>query len=263
MNPLPLEGTGVLVTRPKLQCSELAAEIEARGGNAYRMPVLEIAPRDSGTVEAELAGLPPPDIVIYVSSNAVQHGLNLLAGLSAAASIAAIGPATRNAIEAAGFDVSIHANSGYDSEHLLRHDALRALRGKNVLIVRGNHGRELLADTLRSRGATVNYLAVYERVSAAIDDQAIAQLESSWQNGDIEYVIAMSVDSLTSLLNILPAGCRSLLQKSWLVTPSKRVIQTALELLPGVRSVLAGGPQNAAMVDAIIRSRHQSTIESK
>ena len=85
----------------------------------------------------------------------------------------------------------------------------------------------------------------------------LTQLASIWRKGNIDFVTAMSVDSLHSLLGILPAECRTLLEKSWLVTPGKRVIQTALELLPGVRAVLAKSPQASSMVDAIIESSHQ------
>ena len=250
-----LTGTGVLVTRPKHQSRELAGAIEAQGGYVFQLPVLDIKKRDSEAIQSDFAGQPAPDIVIFVSRNAVTFGAQFF--VPGTTRFAAIGPATRSAIEQAGLDAHIYAETGFDSEHLLLHPELKDSNGKNVTIVRGNQGRELLTDTLTARGAAVSHLAVYERTVAATDDEVLAQLASVWRTGSIDFVTAMSVDSLKSLLEILPAECRTLLEKSSLVTPSKRVIQTALELLPDIRLVLAESPQASSIVDAIIESSCQ------
>lgn len=260
MSSRALKGTGVLVTRPKAQSKELSEAIEAAGGAVFRLPVIEIATRSETVLLADLASLATPDIVIYVSRNAVICAASAIAASAAAtATVAAIGPATRLALEDAGHEVAIYPEDGFDSEHLLAHAALDRIGNSNVLIIRGTSGRELLADTLRARGATVSYLAAYERVTTKPDTATLVELASAWHRGNIDVVIVMSVDSLTRLLDILPANCQPLLEKSWLVTPSQRVIQTALELLPGARTTLAGGPQAANMVDAVIQSRKETT----
>ena len=245
-----LKGKGILVTRPTAQSGDLTRAITHSGGTAYYLPVIDIVPRDSADVSSELAALPVPDIAIFVSRNAVLHGAKALRG-STGLKIAAIGPATRSALSDAGLETDIFPAGGFDSEHLLEHPALESLAGKQVLIVRGDGGRELLADTLRLRGATVNYLATYARKTATPDGQQLSGLGESWREGAIDVVIVMSVDSLTSLLKILPADFRELLRKTRLVTPSKRVIQTATELLPGVQAVLADSPQAEGLVGAI------------
>ena len=51
-----LQGVGVLVTRPRTQAIELVDAIEARGGDAYCFPVIEIAPRE----DLEVLRLAPP-----------------------------------------------------------------------------------------------------------------------------------------------------------------------------------------------------------
>lgn len=255
MNDGALTGTGVLVTRPKNQSNELAGAIEVQGGYVFQLPVIDIKRRDAEAIQSDFADQPAADIVIFVSRNAVTFGAPFF--MPGATRFAAIGPATRSAIEQAGLETHICAQTGFDSEHLLLHPELRDSKGKNVTIVRGNQGRELLTDTLTARGAIVSHLAVYERTVAATEDDVLAQLASIWRTGSIDFVTAMSVDSLKSLLKILSAECRTLLEKSSLVTPSKRVIQTALELLPATRVVLAKSPQASSMVDAIIEGRHQ------
>jgi uroporphyrinogen-III synthase len=249
----PLTGRGILVTRPSAQSDELTLALTAAGGKAFQLPVIEIVPRNPDAIKSDLAALPVSDIVIFVSRNAVAYGAEAIGQrASSTTKIAAIGHATQSALVNAGFEVHICPTTGFDSEHLLTHAELQNVAGKQVLIVRGNRGRELLADTLRQRGATVDYLFAYERKTAAPGDQQLSQLIGAWQNGAIDEVIIMSVDSLTSLMKILPTDCHHLLRKTRLVTPSKRVIQTATESLPGVRTVLAESPRAESLVNAII-----------
>ncbi len=244
----PLQGMGVLVTRPRAQAAELVDAIHSNGGTAIVFPVIEILPQEAASIAAELALLPKPDIAIYVSRNAVRFGLTYTAG----ALLAATGPSTAAAIREAGRDVSIEPEEGYDSESLLRQPQLQAVAGKQVLIVRGGAGRELLADTLRERGAIVNYLSVYERVLPAGSPESLAAVEAAWRAGTIGAITVMSVQSLKNLLELLPDDCMQGLGDVPLVTPAVRVIKEALERCPHVKPVLATGPAAADMVQAII-----------
>jgi uroporphyrinogen-III synthase len=128
-----------------------------------------------------------------------------------------------------------------------------------VLIVRGPDGRELLAETLRARGATVDYLSVYERNTAAVSDSALTEVTNLLKHGKISWVVVMSIQTLSALLEILPSELHIKLLDVWLVTPANRVIQTALKLLPGVRAILAATPQPAGIVDAIVQCREDRT----
>ena len=144
MPDAPLQGVGVLVTRPRPQATELVEAIESRGGSAYCFPVLEIVPFDELDIRNSLSRLGKPDIVIFVSRNAVEHGIAYTDG----GAIAVIGPATAAAVAAAGRVVDIQPGDGYDSEHLLAEDRLQDVAGKCIRIIRGRSGRELLAEDL-------------------------------------------------------------------------------------------------------------------
>ena len=252
-----LEGFGVLVTRPEHQAEELSTAIEDSGGEAIRFPVITIEPFDSIDVTRCLETLPIADITIYISTNAVIYGLPYTHDDDAA--IAAIGPGTKSAIEAAGKQLDIFPAQGYDSEHLLAEAGLQDVAGKNVRIIRGDGGRELLADTLRERGATIDYLEVYRRLTRVYSPSLLTGLEHRWRDDQINCVVAMSVDSLHRLLEILPIGCRELLVKTPLVTPSARVLQSASDRIPETTVALAESPMTDDMVQALIACRQSES----
>ena len=244
----PLQGVGVLVTRPRTQAAELVNAIENAGGKAWCFPVLEIAPFEALDIQNSVSHLGRPDIVIFISRNAVEYGIRFTDG----AKIAVIGPATARAVEAAGRVVDIAPAGGYDSEHLLAEPELRDVDGKRVRIIRGTDGRELLADQLKKRGASVEYLSVYERRLPEIDADSLADIEAQWRQGLINVVTVMSVQSLSNLVKLLPDWCVGQLEETPLVTPAGRVIKEALGRFPASRPILAPGPGADDMVQAII-----------
>ncbi|MDH3374270.1 MAG: uroporphyrinogen-III synthase [Gammaproteobacteria bacterium] len=243
-----LAGIGVLVTRPRHQAAELVAAITASGGVAIEFPVIDIIPCDREVIDRARGALRDPDIVIFVSPNSVRYGL----AYAESARIAVVGPATAKAVESAGRSVDIRSPSGYDSEHLLVEPELQDVKGRVVRIVRGASGRELLADTLRDRGAIVDYLPVYERQIPDYQAADIEHLERQWRAGAINVITIMSVESLHNLFAVLPEWCISRLEYTPLVTPAARVIQEARDRFPDIPATLARGPGASEIVDAIM-----------
>ncbi len=244
-----LHGQGVLVTRPLDQQEPLVTALAEAGAEVLSFPVIEIVPRAKGVIDTEAAAQPTIDITIFVSANAVEHGIDYAAG-----NIAAIGPATAAAIEAHGRKVDIRADSGFSSEDLLGTDALHKVSGKTVRIVRGSRGRELLAETLTSRGAVVEYLGVYDRRLPAYAPVEIDRLEESIKDGKIDVIVVMSVESFRNLLQLLPESCLPGLNEARLVTPAKRVLKDIEDQYPGADVTLAEGPDASAMVEGVIES---------
>ena len=257
MTDKPLAGVGVLVTRPERQADELVAAVEALGATAIRFPALIIEPRPADDVHGDIAKLEDADIAIFVSPNAVIHGLEYAGD----AATAAIGPTTAAAIEAQGRAVDIVSASGFNSEHLLAEPALKNVSGKVIRIVRGQRGRQLLADTLRSRGASVDFLAVYERSTPNYSAADIAALEERLRAEEVDITTVMSAESLRNLVDLLPESCLDHLIETRLVTPAARVIKEALDLLPGIPTTLAQGPQIDDMVHAMLE--HGSNVPGR
>ncbi len=245
-----LNSSGILVTRPVSQADELIDAINDNGGHAFHFPVLEIRPRTDKAVQADVATLPAADIAFFASQNAVEYGLEYAGD----AAIAVIGPSTAAAVRSRGASVTIEPDEGFDSESLLQHPALADVRGKIVRIIRGNGGRELLADTLQEREATVQFLCVYERSQPSLPKNVINELESAWQSGKINVVTIMSVESLLNLIDLLPETCSKNLERMPLVTPAVRVIKELQTRYPLATTLLAEGPRTNHMLAAIAKA---------
>ena len=165
-----LAGRVVLVTRPAGQGEQLADRVRAAGGEPFLFPTLAIEPVSPSPHAAAL--LRRPDVfswAVFVSANAVAHGLPLILAAGAwppGLRAAAVGAGTAAALRARGVPQVLAPAAGGDSESLLALAAMHEVGGQRVLVIRGVGGRELLADTLRARGAHVEYLECYRRASA-------------------------------------------------------------------------------------------------
>lgn len=233
-------GRGILVTRPRELAEGLATLIEHRGARAIRFAAIEIEP---------LA--PPPalsrpadyQVVVFVSPSAVRTALPSMPAWPASVAAAAIGAGTRRELELAGIAPILSPLEGADSESLLALPAMQEVAGKRILIVRGQGGRAFLGDTLRQRGASVEYAECYRRAPPAGD---AAKLLAAWRGGGID---AVTISSSEALDNLLPlAG--GLLERTPLFVPHPRVAQHARNA--GVREVLVAGASDDAVLERLV-----------
>jgi uroporphyrinogen-III synthase len=204
--PLPLAGKAVLIVRPRHQAGGLAERTRAAGGEAVVFPSLEIEPvaPDARSAQA-LSQLGQFDLAVFISANAVQQAMPWVreaGGWPPPLTAAAVGQATAAALRAQGVARVLVPDAGADSEALLALPELQDMRGRRVLVFRGVGGRELLADTLRSRGAQVSYVECYRRVRPEIDPAPLAQRLAS---GQLHATLAASAEALANLLELVKA----------------------------------------------------------
>ena len=187
-----LKNLRVLVTRPAHQAENLCRLIAAAGGEPVAYPTLVItAPRNPERARQVLARLANYDIIVFISANAALFGFELLErGFPEGPAVAAIGKGTAMQLERLGRKADIIPEEG-DSEALLAMPQLRELSGRKVLIVRGEEGRERLAEGLRRRGAAVDYAEVYRR--SAPDST------SGFEPASADVVTATSFEALANL----------------------------------------------------------------
>jgi uroporphyrinogen-III synthase len=242
----------VLVTRPEHQAENLSRLIEAQGGVAVRFPTLAIAALEgAGAIQNTLAHLDRYQWLVFVSANAVtMHSYYSDGGKIAkikSARIAAIGKATAQALSLAGLPVDLVPESGYNSEALLAMPQMQQIKGQSCLIIRGEGGREELAATLRSRGATVEYLDVYKRVIPGIESTQVCFLLAQ---DKLDVVTVTSGEALQNLLIMLEEKYHQRLLKAPLVVVSNRIRQIAADI--GFKRIaVSESPSDLAILETV------------
>ena len=222
---MSLANIRVLVTRPLHQAEALCGLIERQQGYAIRFPTLAIEALNHSPLLAQLINL---DWLIFTSANAVNFALTANNGTITSLKnlrLVAIGKATANALKNQGLTVDVIPKSGFTSEALLALPEFEHLNQQHCLIVRGQGGREILAEGLRARGARVNYLEVYRRLIPECDSSpVIAQL----QRGEIDIITLHSGQSLDNLMVMMPKKSHQQLLKISLVVVSERIKKLAI-----------------------------------
>lgn len=227
---IDLNGLGVLVTRPAHQAGHLCDLITAAGGRPIRFPTLAIRDLSANPiVQEQLARLDDYHLAIFISPNAVHYGLaaiNRRGHLPSGIKLATVGKGSAIALEQAlGRGPDIVPTESYDSEALLALPELRRVSGQRILILRGEGGRELLAETLRQRGAMVDYLEVYRRECPIPGDaDPMEWLEKT------DIITITSSEALQNLINLTAAAQRSQLLTRPLVVVSARTAALAKQL---------------------------------
>jgi uroporphyrinogen-III synthase len=156
--PNSLQQFGIAITRPAAQAQKLNALIELEGGTPISFPLIDIVPlEDYQTFNSTIEVIAEYDWAIFISSNAVQNGMPRLlqahTQLPSRLRFAAIGPVTAQEIQNFGINTVLTPVGRFDSESLLALPEMRQVAGKRIMIFRGVGGREVLAETLKARGA--------------------------------------------------------------------------------------------------------------
>jgi len=223
----PLAGLTVWVTRPDGQGEGLAALIAEEGGRAILAPLLSIEPTAEPARAVALLSQPEPwDWLIFISVNAVRHALSLpgwAQGLTGRTRVAAVGEATAAELERAGLHVALLPLASFNSEGLLADPRMARVAGQRVLIVRGEGGREHLAEVLRERGADVAHAEVYRR--RPVSAEAFAPGLTEWADNGGEVVIVTSGEALSRLTELLESA--GLEARPPLIVPGERLARLA------------------------------------
>lgn len=253
----PLTGVGVLVTRPASQGQSLCERIRALGGNPLLFPTLEIVdPEDLAPARARVQALDRYKLAVFISPNAVTKGMTLVRErwprLPAGLLIAVVGKGSARALRECGIEEVLCPPGRGDSEALLALPALERVVGAKVLIFRGEGGRELLAETLRARGAVVDYAEVYRRALPQADPQPLLRC---WSRGEVQVVVVTSNEALENLDRMLDDEGRRRLRETTLITVSERGAALARELGFRAPARVAAGADDGALVDSLLAWR--------
>lgn len=249
-----LAGIHLAVTRPSAQAAQLTQAIRDAGGEVISFPLLDIVALDDITACVEaITPLSRFDWVIFISSNAVQHGMPVLQkqGIPERLKFAAIGPATAQALHDFSIASVLTPQDRYDSESLLALPAMQTMQGQSVLIVRGVGGRELLATRLQQRGAQVTFCECYRRINP---QATAAPLQQAWVQGRLHGLIVTSSEALRHLLSLTSAS--DWLKQLPLFVNHARIAEQATAA--GLQAVVAETPGDEGMFEQLSRHFHSS-----
>lgn len=209
----------ILITRPEPFGGELSQLFAVKGWRCHCIPTLEIIPCDL-TLE-EVASAAEADIIIFTSRYAVKYAPKI----NSAAEIIAVGASTQEELRLKGYD-NVTVPEEFSSEGVLSLSQLQQPVEKNVVIVTGEGGRELIENTVRLRGGYCWKLNVYRRISPA---GAAVKIQRCLKETALDYVICTSCESLTNFL-ALAGEQKSVAKQLALVVVSQRIAIKANEL---------------------------------
>ena len=243
MLPMPLVPNRVIITRPRAQADALAQQVAALGREVEVLPLLEIFPlADQATLRATLGELARYAMVAFVSPNAIDAAFAHITDWPRHVTLAVLGEGSRAALARHGLSdanatiVSPLDAQRSDSENLLQSINLAALNGQQVLIVRGESGRELMADGLRAAGAIVTTVAAYRRSVPQLSAELRARLLHLLERPN-DWIITSS-EALRGLLALFaalapeldPSEVVSKMQQQHWIIPHARIAETAAAL---------------------------------
>ncbi len=241
----------VLVTRPVDQNAALCKAIDALGCRSIALPLIKIQPKQAdSSLTQVVARLEQFQHVIFVSKNAIQHGLDLIDGLLTERPTGinwyTVGDASAAALASRG----VHAMTPVaemTSEGLLALPALTEVEGDKVLIIKGEGGRRHLHDALSARGACVEELSVYHRVCPVYQHSDIA---AAFVEQPVDSILISSGEGLDNMVSLMDAETLAIAQRCAVVVPGERVASSARQ--HGFQNiVLADNATDKAMLKAL------------
>jgi uroporphyrinogen-III synthase len=136
----------------------------------------------------------------------------------------------------------------YDSEGLLCAQALQQVDGKNIIIFRGQQGRNLLGDELSARGARVSFCEVYRRQPPRLTADDFTRLLDGTMPG---LILFTSNEGMHNLLDLLDQRWRDLLLRiPWLLI-SERMRESALKLGHNASIIIANSASDEGIRQTI------------
>ncbi|KNC92677.1 uroporphyrinogen-III synthase [Trabulsiella odontotermitis] len=243
----------ILVTRPSPQGEELVSRLRTLGRVAWSFPLIEFTPgRELPSLRGLLNNLTDNDLLFVLSQHAVTFADAQLRQQQAhwpkAPHYFAIGRTTALALHQVSGKAIRYPQDREISEVLLQLPELQNVAGKKALILRGNGGRELLGETLRSRGAEVTFCECYQRTAKHYDG---AEEAMRWQSRGVTTLVITSGEMLQQLWSLTPPWYReNWLLRCRLLVVSERLAHLAREL--GWQEIqIADSADNDALLRAL------------
>ncbi len=246
-----LTGRHIVITRPLAQAVNLAERLTGLGAIPVRFPLLAIYDVDDKRPLLDAAiRLESYDLVVFVSPNAVAKALDVMLehrSWPVSVTAATLGRSSEAELARRGVKTIVSPPLRFDSEALLECAELQKMTGKRVLICRGDTGRELLGETLVSRGAVVDYLMVYRRGMPQLDP---APLHKLWEAGQLDAVTLTSSEGLRNMIAMIGHIGHAWLKNTPTFVPHARIAEHATQF--GLRRIIPTGPADDGLIAGLL-----------
>lgn len=263
----PLEGKRIVVTRSAEQAHEITGVLESQGAEVLLFPTVQfVPPEDLRVLEEQLSKLRGIQAILFFSKNAVRFfarvlselGIKCYADDSTNRLIAAVGPTTAREAEANGFHVDVIARE--HTSHGLVRELRDRMKGRTILIPRGDLADESVPDELRAEGARVTQVVVYRSVAPEKTDPGIA---AQILRGDADVVIFASPSAFYNFSKLLGGPDLDRLSAR---TQFAAIGPTTAKALreAGIRvKIEAGEPSAEGLADALVKYFARSSVPRK
>ncbi|MFK5894069.1 MAG: uroporphyrinogen-III synthase [Pseudomonadota bacterium] len=267
----------IINTRPVRQAEALTKLLQKNDYEVVELPLIEIKDNVSDVNLHQLrTQIEKADLLIFISANAVifyfkhfslvassqeEKGNSILNNTS----VAVIGKSTAEVFaQYAGRKADIIPDSGSDSESLLVQPCLNQLISQqgnktNILIVRGQGGREFLAKQLRLKNAIVDYLEVYRRECPIYDESFLHNLwpcngSNRWNSKAIGFMIITSGESLDNLLQLTKKIEPSLILETNLLVIHKKIQKKSIQYGFSGRILVSKNASNPSIIQTLLQA---------
>jgi uroporphyrinogen-III synthase len=241
----------IVVTRPLPQGKQLVEKLNAAGYTALSQPFFDIKSNAEQTDIKQLLAQTNAQFFIFVSVAAVEFAdqawsLKLWQQPQSTTSFIAVGEKTKAALLNCGLTTVI-SPSQQNSEGLLALNELQDVKNKDIIIVRGDQGRELLAKQLSASGANVHYLSSYQKIWRSLNCN---ELVNQWKKTAINCIVVTSIALLEQIIKLLAQNSKDWQKNYHWVVISERIATKAQQL--GLNNInVADNASDQAIINTI------------
>ncbi|MCK3657825.1 uroporphyrinogen-III synthase [Pasteurellaceae bacterium Pebbles2] len=245
----------ILITRPDEAGQQLCAMLNKVGIANIHLPFFSIsAGRELNELPNKINQLKAGDYIFCVSKSAVKFATETLKNTGFHwrndLHYFAVGQSSAEYFSSYGETAVRYPFRQENSEGVLNLAEMQDLSEKNILILRGNGGREHFSEQAQLRGANVQFVECYQRVP--IDYNNIEQTDLC-KRASINSVLATSAEILNYLIDFVPQEEQTWLKSCQLITISRRIANLAKQAgWQDENIIISPKADNATLVNTLL-----------
>ena len=243
----------VLVTRPDERGKQLTEMLNKAGIATIHLPFFFITPgRELNELPNKIISLKSGDYVVVVSKSVVRYADETLRSTGFRwrddLHYFAVGQGSAEYFSSHSERAVTYPFNEENSEGMLKLDTMQHLEGKNLLLLRGNSGRELFSEQVKARGAALQVIECYQHTPISYDRE---EQTSLCKRAGVNTIIVTSVEILTLLMDFISKSEHNWIKSCRLITISRRIANLAT-WFGFERIIIAPHADNATLLQTVL-----------